>query len=329
MSGDDRQRHSEFRDDVRRFADDIRAYSLRYKDFRGRPPRPLRQPRITLSQHSPLSGAIVGALIIAVGVIMLLDTLGIVRARDFWDYAPLGLTALGLVKLLDSYGRPSALAVGAILSAVGIFWFLNNIGMVLFNPNLIWPLLIIFWGAMLLLKTLENRGFVPPSSAPPDAAGGSAPNIPPNIPPNQTFRFCSSTGTTAAGFTNYFAFFGGGRRVVDSKDFRGADLFAMFGGGDIDLRRAEISSVNSPPPPGTPPSLAAQMRPGQAVIQASALYGGFTIKVPTTWWVEVQGMGIFGGYVDKTIHPPSDMLAAAPRLIVHGFAIFGGITVTN
>jgi LiaF transmembrane domain len=341
---DDRQRRSEFRDDMRRvadearrFADDIRGYTGRYRDYRShphghifRPPPPVPKPKQCRSRmsHSPLSGAIVGAVIIAVGVIMLLDTLNIVHARDFWAYAPLGLTALGLVKLLDSRGRTSGLTVGAILSAVGIFWFLNNLGLVVFNPNLIWPLIIIFWGAILLLKTLENHAMPqapPPENPipPPPFANATPPPFTPPMPPRMPF-----TGGGDS-FFNYFAFFGGGKRVISSPDFKGADFFALFGGGDIDLRGAEIGRNTVTGMAGVPPTAAMMMGPGQAVIHASTLYGGFTIRVPSHWWVEVQGIGIFGGYVDKTIHPPSDALANAPRLVVHGFAIFGGVTVTN
>jgi hypothetical protein len=41
----------------------------------------------------------------------------------------------------------------------------------------------------------------------------------------------------------------------------------------------------------------------------------------------VRGAGVFGGFADHTIHPPSspDM----KRLIVRGAAVFGGVTFKN
>ena len=43
--------------------------------------------------------------------------------------------------------------------------------------------------------------------------------------------------------------------------------------------------------------------------------------------VSVEGVAIFGGYEDKTSHPREG--AAAKRLVVRGFAIFGGVEVKN
>lgn len=104
-----------------------------------------------------------------------------------------------------------------------------------------------------------------------------------------------------------FTMFGGAKRVIDAADFRGGDAFAMFGGVEMDLRPAIIGD--------------------RAVLDVNAIFGGIEIRVPQNWAVEVRGTGIFGGYEDKTLHPPAG--DAAPRLIVTGFALFGGISVQN
>jgi hypothetical protein len=41
----------------------------------------------------------------------------------------------------------------------------------------------------------------------------------------------------------------------------------------------------------------------------------------------IDGVGIFGGYSDKTIHPPSD--PPAKKLIIRGVAVFGGMEIKN
>jgi hypothetical protein len=103
------------------------------------------------------------------------------------------------------------------------------------------------------------------------------------------------------------ALLGGVERTVSSADFRGGELTAVMGGCDVDLRQARI---------GTDP----------AVIDVFTLMGGVDIKVPVTWNVEVRGFPLLGGMDDKTAHPNDPQ---APRLIVKGTAIMGGVEVTN
>ena len=97
--------------------------------------------------------------------------------------------------------------------------------------------------------------------------------------------------------------------MLETKDFRSADLLAVFGGIDLDLRPAFITQ--------------------EAVIDANAIFGGIEIRVPQNWVVDLRGTGIFGGYEDKTIHPVSDPNVPAPRLVVTGSAIFGGVSISN
>jgi hypothetical protein len=40
-------------------------------------------------------------------------------------------------------------------------------------------------------------------------------------------------------------------------------------------------------------------------------------------------MGLFGGYEDKTVPPRSEDAANAPKLVIKGYAVFGGVSVQN
>jgi Cell wall-active antibiotics response 4TMS YvqF len=114
---------------------------------------------------------------------------------------------------------------------------------------------------------------------------------------------------TNDGNLNSVNIFGGTERNVKDRNFRGGTLFACFGGFQIDLTQAEIEGE-------------------RAVIDATAVFGGGEIRVPQSWNVMVEGMGIFGGYEDSTRHVPSD---GQPKktLIVRGAAVFGGVEVKN
>lgn len=103
------------------------------------------------------------------------------------------------------------------------------------------------------------------------------------------------------------AVMGGNVRSVGSQDFTSGEAVAVMGGCEIDLS-------------------AAKPRGGEAVLEVLAFWGGIGIRVPTGWRVENRVAAILGGYEDRTT-TPSD--PNAPRLIIRGSAIMGGVEVRN
>src|SRR5439155_24114805 len=106
--------------------------------------------------------------------------------------------------------------------------------------------------------------------------------------------------------------FGGLKRRLDTPNFQGGEMIAVFGGIEVDLRRAQIASTDK-----------------EVIIDANATFGGIDLKVPETWQVVTRGLGIFGGYEDKTLPPRPQEGVTPPRLVVTGYAVFGGVTVQN
>jgi predicted membrane protein len=117
-----------------------------------------------------------------------------------------------------------------------------------------------------------------------------------------------NTSANSLDSLNEWAFFGGGRRQIVTQNFEGGEAWAIFGGINLDLRQA-----------GTKKS--------EIVIEANAMFGGIDIRVPETWDVTTRGSGIFGGYEDRIEERPTD--STRPRLIITGYAVFGGVTVRN
>jgi predicted membrane protein len=228
--------------------------------------------------RSPASGVVVGAVIVAIGLILLLDNMGIIRAHDFWRYWPLGLVALGLARITE--GRPAAMIWGGFIAVIGVLIFLDTLDIILFNFNLIWPLAVILFGVSMLWKAIERR------------------------------KVCDGLEVTDSSQVNLFAIFSGGRRRIDSKEFRGCDILCIFGGFHIDLKNAVI-------PDGQ-----------KAVIDVNAVFGGVEIWIPENWKVTLDGMGVFGGFEDKTM-PPRATDIPPPELVVTGYTVFGGASVRN
>jgi hypothetical protein len=69
------------------------------------------------------------------------------------------------------------------------------------------------------------------------------------------------------------------------------------------------------------------MKTNAAVIKIDAVFGGVEMRIPEEWCAVVEGVGIFGGYSDETLHPP--MTPETKRLILKGGAVFGGVVVKN
>ena len=99
-----------------------------------------------------------------------------------------------------------------------------------------------------------------------------------------------------------FAAFSGSDLNYDGEVFEGAELTAVFGGVECDLRKAIIEK--------------------DCAIQVSAIFGGIDIFVPTGINVKVNSNSIFGGVSNKTAAHQN-----APTLYISGTCMFGGVEI--
>ncbi|MFI6859478.1 DUF1707 domain-containing protein [Streptomyces sp. NPDC050421] len=106
-----------------------------------------------------------------------------------------------------------------------------------------------------------------------------------------------------------FAFWGGFSRRGHWTVGRVFTAFAMWGGGEIDLREASFEDR-------------------EVVIRCFTIMGGMQVTVPPELNVEVRGIGIMGGFGE---HAKDDGIPApdAPRVRVTGFALMGGVGVEH
>jgi hypothetical protein len=251
-------------------------------------------------------GIVFAVLMIAAGVFLFLDNIGLFHFHDVWRFWPVALIAIGVAKLADCHGLGGRLWA-LMLIVVGASFLLNNLGIWHVGWNLIWPLGLIGFGLLLLVHALEHHNH--PASAytvPGSTLSGSNPST--STAPNPGPSDMSSPENTLREWVT----FGGVKRRLDTQNFLGGEAVAVFGGIEIDLRRANIAS-------GTK----------DVMIDANSTFGGIEIRVPDNWRVITRGIGIFGGYEDKTIPPRAQDAAEAPRLIVKGYALFGGVSIEN
>jgi len=228
--------------------------------------------------------------LIAVGAIFFLNNLNIIAFHDIFVYWPVALVAWGIFKVVDQPDTKDKV-VGAILIGIGGILLMGNLGIPHMGWGDLWPLILIAVGVLLLTDRLTGYSTGWATKGDRRANWGGK------------FNWRS-------GKLHESAVFWGGKRVIVDPDFQGGKVECVFGGFDIDLRGAG-------------------MERDYAVLKVDAVFGGAEIKVPTTWEVDMQGSGVFGGFVDETQHPDRRLNPNPKRLIVKGGAVFGGVAVKN
>ena len=133
---------------------------------------------------------------------------------------------------------------------------------------------------------------------------------------NQTYTQPPGTGESASqGFResnspDFFestSIFGGVKKVIVSKNFRGGDITCFMGGCEVDLTQADVQEP--------------------AIVEVSQFFGGTKLIIPAHWQVRTEMTAIFGSVEDKrqqTLNTDSSKL-----LILRGSSVFGGIEIKN
>jgi hypothetical protein len=125
--------------------------------------------------------------------------------------------------------------------------------------------------------------------------------------------FSSSRGSDDA---RLVAMMGSARRVVaSSENLRAADVTVVMGNVRLDLREAAL-------PPGE-----------EIVVDVLTVMGAFTLRVPEGWVVDTSAIPVVGGVKDSRLirleDPPSFDGKPAPRIVLHGAVLLGGIRITS
>jgi hypothetical protein len=241
--------------------------------------RPERRPYYQHQEAGAAERLVPAIVLIAVGAIFLLHNLHIFYAQELLRYWPAILIAVGILKLVDSTETGGRVG-GGVLLGLGAVFLAQTLGYLTVRFWDLWPVILIAIGIAMLFET--------------DLAWHTGIKV----------------KDLGSGVTKEAAVFGGGRRTIADQNFRGAKYDAVFGGFEIDLRRAEIEGDS-------------------AVLDLNAVFGGIEVKVPESWSVVMKGAGVFGGYVDSTTQPDPRIYPNPKRLIAKGGAVFGGVEIKN
>ena len=238
-------------------------------------------------------GSLFALMLIVAGAALFLDNLGIFPIRNIGAYWPIFIIVWG-VWTLDRWRNPIALVWALALIAWGSLLILGNLHIIQVTGSVFWPVMLIAFGVMLLLRPMrfsewqERFRMQPPGRrfAPKDSFFGN--------------RMNEST------------VFGSLNRRVETQQFEGGKLDAVFGSIELDLSGAAISSPDR-----------------LAILEVSAVFGGVEITVPRTWRVLVKAAAVFGGCDDRTVPPRPEPGLEPATLVIRGAAVFGGIEIRN
>ena len=101
-------------------------------------------------------GVIFAVVLIAVGVLLFLDNIGLFRFRDIWQFWPVLPIALGVAKLFDSKGIAGQVWA-AMWILVGAAFLFDHLGIWHMNWGTIWPLAIVAFGVTTLVNALDRH----------------------------------------------------------------------------------------------------------------------------------------------------------------------------
>ncbi len=170
----------------------------------------MRHERIDGPRRASLSPQLlVGLLVIAFGLLMTFDKLGLVRADEYVRFWPAGLIAIGILKIVYARHGGPGVAGGVIFAAAGTWLLLDELAIVALDLRDVWPALLVIGGGYLVWQAMARPG--------PEAAAEDA-----------------------RALVSAVAVLSGVNRGSSSPAFRGGDLTAVMGGCEIDLRQAAI-----------------------------------------------------------------------------------------
>lgn len=169
-----------------------------------------------MANTNPKQRVVIGAFIIVIGLLALIDKMNIFESVHFFQFWPTIFIAVGILKILHSTAR-SSMFIGGGLIVFGVLMTLKHLGMVDINLRDWWPVILIAVGGYIIFK---DRGSEGASSA-----------------------FLSDAQVSDDNSTlDISVVMGGNKTVSNSQDFKGGDITAIMGGVELDLRGASIQT---------------------------------------------------------------------------------------
>lgn len=233
-----------------------------------------------------------GMALLVVGGVLFADKLGVYFPRWLFDWPSLLILA-GLVTGIKCNFRNSS---WLIMVGVGVIFLIDKISDDMNLKEFLWPILIIGAGLLFVMRPKKRWNRANRFRCNYDDAHKVTP-----VETEQEHVFSDD-------IIDSVSIFGGVKRVVTSKNFKGGEIVCFMGGAEYNLSQADIK--------------------GPITIEIMQVFGGTKLIVPPHWEIRSESMAIFAGVEDKRPVQPGSF-DPNKMLILKGTTIFGGIEIKS
>lgn len=250
----------------------------------------------------------VGAAILVIGLALLAKQLG--AQFPSWVFTwPMLLIVIGIASGVKHQFKNSS---WLILILIGGVFLIERIIPELSVAKFTWPVILIGVGIFFIFgrgfksnNCKRNRRWQSDYNRYQSSADYSYAESPKNDDPvDDKFRYHA----TGEEFIDSVSVFGGTKKNILSKDFKGGDVTNIMGGAELNFYNADINGV--------------------VVLDIVQVFGGTKIVIPPTWDVVSEMAAVFGG-IDDNRSLTQVLPDKSKVLVIKGTSIFGGIEIRN
>lgn len=224
---------------------------------------------------------IIGIILMLAGGLLLLDTFDITQLpiRHYIFSWKTLLIAIGVVILVTK----ERATTGYILIGLGVvFWLPSFVNYSVALHQIFWPAILIGVGVLIITRRSHH---------------------------GRSRKTLAGNKENTSDYIDDISILGGGIKIIQSKNFKGGDITAIFGGSEFSFKDAELS-------------------PEGCTIDVFTMFGGSKLIIPDNWVVKSDMFSVFGGFNDKRLVRTEEG-DQSNVLYLKGAVIFGGIEIKS
>lgn len=243
----------------------------------------LNKNEMTFEKRNQNSKRMAGVVVVAVGVMLLLRKTGVIFPDWLFSWQMLMITIGVYIGFKHNFKNNA----WWIVAFIGCIFLTDEFFYNLAIGQFFWPVFIIGMGLIMIFgkKNKKWDGF-----------------------DWKEDKMYAGMPYTSEDYLDTVAVFGGVRKNVTSKDFKGGEVVCVLGGAEINLSQSIIN--------------------GQATLELVNVLGGTKLIVPPHWEIKSEVVAIFGGIEDKRIQQ-NTLPSGESVLIIRGTSVLGGIDIKS
>lgn len=268
-------------------------------------------------QHSPAGKILAGIWVVIIGALLLTKQMGVEYPTWLFSW-PAMVIAVGIyIGARHMFCNPGWF----ILVVVGSLFLWDHLSPDMDLSMYIWPILIILIGIAMIFKPHRKHRFSQHShyrrygrrhhwhyDAPnPDPEASSTFDQPEEHPAFDWREQKQRDEANREDYVETISIFGGVRKNIVSKTFKGGEITCVLGGAEVNFMQADIN--------------------GRVVLEVTQVLGGAKLLIPSNWDVQPEMIAILGGIEDK--RQVNNNISPDKILVIRGTCVLGGIEIKS